>query len=141
MTPKHEPNLLRIHHAAISVPDIEQAIDWYRDVLGFQVEDRQELPHLPAKVAMITAGAARIEIFEVVGANALPPERSKVASDLRTHGNKHFAFEVVDVEELQAVLQGKGVEPVLVIREAFAKGFFINDCVGNLIEFLEAGYP
>ncbi len=34
-------------------------------------------------------------------------------------------------------LQAKGVEIVFVVREKFGRGFFIRDCAGNLIEFVE----
>jgi catechol 2,3-dioxygenase-like lactoylglutathione lyase family enzyme len=33
-----------ISHGGVSVPDLEASIRWYRDVLGFEVEHRFEIP-------------------------------------------------------------------------------------------------
>ena len=46
---------LKHHHGGVSVPDLEASIRWYREVLGFEVENRFEIPKAHAKVAMIFA--------------------------------------------------------------------------------------
>jgi len=64
-------------HAAISVPNLERALAFYCDMLGFRVEVRSdwqagaELSDLvlaekntAAKSALIRAGNSRIELFE-----------------------------------------------------------------------------
>jgi hypothetical protein len=42
---------LRFHHGGVSVPDLEASIRWYREVLGFEVEHRFEIPkaHIHAR--------------------------------------------------------------------------------------------
>jgi hypothetical protein len=69
------PIELKFHHAGVSVPDLEASIRWYRDVLGFEVEQRFEIPNARAKVAMIKRGALRMELFQVEQAKPLPDER------------------------------------------------------------------
>src|SRR5580692_5752661 len=86
------------HHAGISVPDLEASIDWYRRVLGFEVLRRQRIESIPAEIAVLKHGAMHIELFQAKGAKSLPPERREPDSDVRTHGNKHVAFGVADVD-------------------------------------------
>lgn len=125
------------HHGGVSVPSLDDAIEWYRDMLGFEVEKRFAIPKANAQAAMIRRGPLRFEIFEVEGANDLPDDRRYPDSDIRTHGNKHVAFRVRDVEEFLDALTQKGADIAMVVREKFGKGFFLRDCAGNLIEFVE----
>ncbi|GAB3114313.1 VOC family protein [Pseudomaricurvus hydrocarbonicus] len=127
----------RFHHGAVNVPDLEQALQWYHDVLGFDVERRFEIPPANARVAMVRKGPLRFEIFETTQANPLPDERRMPISDLQTHGNKHVAFQVDDLEEFLLAVEAKGADVAFVVREAFGKGCFLRDCAGNLIEFVE----
>jgi methylmalonyl-CoA/ethylmalonyl-CoA epimerase len=125
------------HHGGVSVPSLEDAIDWYGRVLGFEVEKRFYIAPAKAHAAMVRKGPLRFELFEVEGAAPLPEERRFPPSDLKTHGNKHVAFRVVDLEEFLVEMEGKAVDVAFVVREAFGKGCFIRDCAGNLIEFVE----
>lgn len=125
------------HHGAISVPDLEQAIAWYGDILGYEVEKRFDVKPANARAAMLRRQNMRIEVFEVRDGNPLPEDRRIPVRDLLTHGNKHVAYRVDDMEEAISQFEEKGVEIVFVVREAFGKGCFIRDCAGNLIEFVE----
>jgi methylmalonyl-CoA/ethylmalonyl-CoA epimerase len=125
------------HHGGVSVPDLEAAIDWYAKVLGFTEEKRFTIPPAPAKVAMIRKGPLRFELFEVEGAAPLPESRRMPIPDLRTHGNKHVAFQVADLDAFLTEMESKGADVAFVVREDFGKGCFIRDCAGNLIEFVE----
>ena len=86
---------------------------------------------------MLRKGPLRFEIFEVEGAAPLPEDRRYPPRDLKTHGNKHVAFRVADLELFLAEMEAKGADVAFVVREAFGKGCFIRDCAGNLIEFVE----
>lgn len=125
------------HHAGVSVPSLDEAIDWYGRVLGFDVERRFYIEPARAHVAMVRKGPLRFEIFEVEGAAPLPEDRRLPPRDLQTHGNKHVAFRVEDLEVFLAEMELKQADVAFVVREAFGKGCFIRDCAGNLIEFVE----
>lgn len=125
------------HHGGISVPDLDAAIAWYGRVLGFVEERRFAIPPAKAKVAFIRKGALRFELFEVEGAAALPEDRRTPDRDLQTHGNKHVAFRIADLEAFLKEMAGKGADIAFVVRQAFGKGCFMRDCAGNLIEFVE----
>jgi catechol 2,3-dioxygenase-like lactoylglutathione lyase family enzyme len=125
------------HHGGVSVPSLDEAIDWYGRVLGFEVEKRFYIAAARSHTAMIRKGPLRFELFEVEGAAPLPDERRHPPSDIKTHGNKHVAFRVEDLEAFLTEMEGKEADVAFVVREAFGKGCFLRDCAGNLIEFVE----
>ena len=126
------------HHGGVSVPDLEAAIGWWRDVLGFELEQRLEIQAIPAKIAFVRNGPLRIELFEVPGAVPASPDRREPNLDLRTHGNKHVAFAVADLDAVVAELERRGADIVFVMKHDFGANAFIRDNAGNLIEFLTA---
>ncbi|WDS35051.1 VOC family protein [Pseudoxanthomonas sp.] len=128
---------LKHHHGAMSVPDLNAAIAWYARVLGFALERRFPIPAIPAEVAMLRRGPMRIELFEVPGAAPLPPERLLPDSDNRTHGNKHVAFAVPDVDAAAAHLHAQQADVVWVKRFPWGANIFLRDPAGNLIELVE----
>jgi methylmalonyl-CoA/ethylmalonyl-CoA epimerase len=128
---------LKHHHGGISVPDLEASIEWFARVLDFEVENRFEIPPIPAKVAMLRRGNLRVELFEVLGAQGLPEERRQPNTDLRTHGNKHLAFAVKDADAAAEVLKARGADIVFVGHFEFGANVFIRDNAGNLIEFVQ----
>jgi catechol 2,3-dioxygenase-like lactoylglutathione lyase family enzyme len=127
------------HHVGVSVPDLEASVDWYRRVLGFVPVRRLRIESIPADVAILKHGAMHIELFQAAGAKPLPAERREPDSDVRTHGNKHIAFAVADVEPFAAELRRRGADVVGVKHfEHGGANIFIRDNAGNLIEFLQA---
>lgn len=125
------------HHGGVSVPSLEQAIEWYGTILGFTVEHRFYIEAARSHTAMLHKGPLRFEIFEVEGAAPLPDERRYPPRDVQTHGNKHVAFQVADLDSFLAEMEQKGADIAMVVRESFGRGCFIRDCAGNLIEFVE----
>jgi catechol 2,3-dioxygenase-like lactoylglutathione lyase family enzyme len=127
------------HHVGVSVPDLQSSIDWYGRVLGFELVRRQRIESIPAEIAVLKHGAMHIELFQAEGAKPLPSERREPDSDVRTHGNKHVAFGVADVDAFARELRRRGADVVWV--KHFPHGganIFIRDNAGNLIEFLQA---
>jgi catechol 2,3-dioxygenase-like lactoylglutathione lyase family enzyme len=129
------------HHGGVSVPSLDEAIDWYGRVLGFEVERRFYIEAAKSHTAFVKKGALRFEIFEVEGASPLPEARRHPPSDARTHGNLHVAFRIDDLDSFLIEMKEKGADIAFVVREAFGRGCFIRDCAGNLIEFVEEPMP
>lgn len=125
------------HHGGVSVPSLDEAIEWYGRVLGFRLERRFRIEAANAETAFIAKGPLRFELFEVAGAAPLPDDRRHPPRDLKTHGNKHLAFRVDDLEAFLAAVTAKGADVAFVVREDFGRGCFLRDCAGNLIEFVE----
>jgi len=129
------------HHGGVSVPNLDEAIAWYGDKLGFRVEARFPIPPIPAEVAMIVNGDLRMELFEVPDAAPLPDDRRQPNLDVKTHGNKHVSFAVANVERFAEELKRRDVDIVWVRRFEFGANIFIRDMAGNLIEFVEGPPP
>lgn len=125
---------LRIHHCAISVPNIEASIAWYHDVLGFRVVWRTVIPGLDVTLVQMKGAGFLLELFEVPGAAPLPEGRSHPNTDFRTHGVKHFALEVSDAPGFVEELRARGVRLVHTAEFEGTYGAFILDNSGNLIE-------
>lgn len=130
------------HHGGVCVPNLDEAIKWYHDVLGFEFQYKNTIPHAHATFAIVKNGDLRMEIFEVEGAKPLPEERRIPDQDLQTHGNKHVCFAVDDVPAFAEELKQRGADIVWV--KVFGNGkanIFIRDLAGNLIEFVQAERP
>lgn len=129
------------HHAGVSVPDLNAAIDWYRNVLGFEVERRFPIESIPAEVAILRNGPLHIELFEVPDAAAASPDRRIPDRDVHTHGNKHVSFAAENVKQLAHELQQRGADIVWVREMKHGANAFIRDNSGNLIEFVQSEKP
>jgi catechol 2,3-dioxygenase-like lactoylglutathione lyase family enzyme len=124
------------HHGGVSVPDLDAAIAWYGNVLGFELERRFDIDAANARAAFIRKDTLRFELFEVQGAAPLPEDRRYPPRDLKTHGNKHVAFRIDDLDAFLEEVIAKGADVEMVVREDFGAGCFLGDCAGNLIEFV-----
>ena len=129
------------HHGGVSVPDLDAAIEWYGQMLGFEVEKGFYIEPAKADTAMLRRGPLRFELFEVEGAAPLPEERRKPNTDLQTHGNKHVAFRIANLHAFLEELRANDADIAFVVDEEFGRGCFIRDCAGNLIEFVEEPNP
>ena len=126
-----------VNHFAISVPDLEETIEWYQRIFGFTVIDRSEIPDTGIKVSHLQGKGFILEIFEVPGAEPLPESRKMPNSDLMVHGNKHISFGVPDGPAAKAELEAMSVEVVMIAEVDGTYGVFIHDNSGNLIEIFE----
>jgi methylmalonyl-CoA/ethylmalonyl-CoA epimerase len=128
---------MRLHHGAVSVPDLDASIDWYRRVLEFTVEQRFQIPGQQTEVAMLRRGEMRVELFQSAGSKPAHSDRREPNLDFKTQGNLHFAFAVPDVHAFAAMLREGGADVVWVRDFEFGSTAFIRDNAGNLIEFVE----
>ncbi len=98
-----------IHHVAISTPNLERIVAFYRDVIGAEVvyeggwEQGSEridsivgLKDSHAKQAMLKMGNAFLEFFEYVNPPGAPIKQGYGVND---HGYTHFALDVKDIDE------------------------------------------
>lgn len=128
---------LKHHHGGVSVPNLDESIKWYGKVLDFEVEKIFDIPQIPARVAMLRRGDLRIELFEVPGATQMSPDRRIPDRDVHTHGNKHVAFAIKDVDPVEQELRARGADIVWVGRFKHGSNIFIRDNAGNLIELVQ----
>jgi methylmalonyl-CoA/ethylmalonyl-CoA epimerase len=122
----------------ISVADLAASIAWYEQALGFRLEAVMDVPEDDGRVAMLEQGGFRVELFEIPGAEALPPARREPGSDLRTHGVKHLAYQVSDIDVHAERLRALCVDVVWDVRvHEDVKVLFVRDNTGNLVELVE----
>lgn len=130
---------IEIDHVGISVANLEESVEWYVEMLGFElVRPINRDPDATMTIAAIRRGDFTIELFEIEGAEPLPDYRKDPSADLRVHGLAHFAFEVDDARAVMRELEAKGVEIVLPPRgEEGPAFFFVADNSGNTFEFIQ----
>jgi methylmalonyl-CoA/ethylmalonyl-CoA epimerase len=131
------------HHIGISVPDLDESIAWYREMLGFRLVRRMHKEANPEMdFALLRRGDAYIELFDVVDGRPMPDYRRDPTADLYVHGTKHFAFRVEDARAAAADLRARGAEialgPVEIERVIFV---FIRDNAGNPFELIQFKQP
>ena len=128
------------NHVALSVPNIAESIAWYEKMLGFKglVRGGQPNPNARQQVADLRRGNITIELFQLADAAPLPESRKNPSEDFRTHGVKHFGFEVKNLPAVLAELKAKGVKIAFEMRDTPTEAFaFISDNAGNAIELIE----
>lgn len=101
-------SIKKIEHIAIVVPDIEQALTFWRDVLGLELSHLEEVLEQEALVAFLPVGESEVELVEPT------TESSGVARHMarRGAGLHHICFEVEDIEATLARLKEQGVQLV-----------------------------
>jgi metallo-beta-lactamase class B len=128
-------------HVALSVPSIPESIAWYEKMLGFKEIRRGGQP-TGQQTALIRRGNINIELFQLPNAAPLPESRKNPSEDFRTHGLKHFGFEVKNLPAVLAELKAKGVKMAFEMRDNPTTAFaFISDNAGNAIELIEHKTP
>ncbi len=97
-----------LDHIGIAVEDIDAALELYRDKLGFEVGEIDEVPGFGVKVAFLPLGEGQLELVMPV------TEDSAMAKflDKRGPGFHHLCFRVDDIRAELARLEEMGIELV-----------------------------
>jgi methylmalonyl-CoA epimerase len=140
----------RIHHVAVVVRSIEDALGLYRDLLGMTLEAVKEMPSDRVRIAFLGVGESKVELVEPTDST------TGVARFLAKQGEgfHHVCFEV---ENLSEELTRLGIDGIELIDSAPRRGAegpvaFLHprSCHGVLVELIEApggpswlalGYP
>ncbi len=138
--------ILGIHHPALAVPDMDQALAFYCDVLGFRkvmeadipsgvsvMDEAFGVPDAGCKVRMVRKGNSCLELFEFNS-----PEEGTKNRPVNRMGITHFALCTDDFQKDYDDLVAKGVPfntpPFGASPTRFAYG---RDPFGNVFELLE----
>ncbi|MHA6289065.1 lactoylglutathione lyase family protein [Maricaulis sp. CAU 1757] len=146
-------------HIGLSVPDVEAAVKFYRDVLGFYiimepteiVEDDSPIGQMCTDVFgpgwkklriahMSTADRVGIELFEF-NENSAPDNNL----DFRTHGTFHFAIQDPDVEGLLERIVEAGGKQRMPVRHYYPgekpyRMVYVEDPFGIVFELYSHSY-
>jgi methylmalonyl-CoA epimerase len=102
---------MKIDHIGIATQQIDEAVKFYRDALGLEVAEVEEVSSQKVRVAMLPVGESRFELLE-----ATSPD-SPIAKFLakRGPGIHHIA---VRVDDIQTALRGLKARGARLIDEA-----------------------
>ncbi len=135
------------HHVAIAVRDVDKALWFYRDLLGFEVDWEREnytgemfarvvgLKDAGARVVMLKGYGARIELFKY----HTPEGEGSAERRQCDFGLTHFALTVKKVRQIYDRLSKEGVAfncPPQNLR-AGVWATYMKDSEGNTIELVE----
>ena len=95
----------KINHVAIVVSDIEEALKFWRDTMGIELQHVEDVPSQKSKVAFLPVGDTEVELVQPT------TEDSGVAKYLAEKGGgmHHLCFEVEDCAAAMQELKAKGV--------------------------------
>lgn len=95
----------KINHIAIVVENIEDALSFWRDQLGLELDHVEDVPSQASKVAFMPVGEGEVELVQPTDKNT---GLGKYL-DKRGEGMHHLCIEVDDIESMLADLKNKGV--------------------------------
>lgn len=96
---------LNIHHTALAVVDLDDAIGRFADLYGVEPLYRQVVEEQGVEEAMIPMGASYVQLLEPLSDDT--PVGTFLAK--RGEGLHHIAFQVVDIEAALVHLASQGV--------------------------------
>ena len=131
----------RLNHVGVAVPDMDDAIAHYRDVMGAaDITEPFDLPEQGVRVAFVNTpeGGTQIELLSPLD------ETSPVAGFMAKNpagGQHHLCYEVPDIAAAREWFEGQG-KRVLGPTRIGAHGtpiFFLHpkDMMGQLTEIME----
>ncbi len=94
-----------LDHIGIAVANLDEALAFYRDALGLEIEPAEEVPTQRVRAHFIEAGGAALELLEATAAD------SPIAKfvEKRGPGLHHITLRVDDIEAALAALKARGV--------------------------------
>jgi methylmalonyl-CoA epimerase len=128
----------KVHHVALIVRSIEDALGLWRDLLGLELETIMDIPQDRVRIAFLAIGESKVELVEPTD------DTTGVARFLASKGEgfHHVCFEVPNLAETLLRLGFDGLELIDSAPRRGAEGpvAFIHprSCHGVLVELIEA---
>lgn len=132
------PKIKKIDHVALVVGNIDEALNFWRDALGLELEQIEDIPREKSAIAFLPVGDSEVELVQPTSND------SGIAKYLekRGPGMHHICLEVDDIEGMLAQLKAKEIkliheEPV--VADSGKKYAFIHPkaAFGVLVELYE----
>ncbi len=140
--------ILGFHHAAISTPNLERCIAFYKDVVGCEEAWRFEWPagtpeadsmtglqHSAARAVMLRLGDSYLEVFEYSSPTPAPLDPERPVCD---HGITHVCLQVEGLHAEYDRMKAAGMrfhsEP---LTQDSGYVIYGRDPDGNVVELIE----
>jgi methylmalonyl-CoA/ethylmalonyl-CoA epimerase len=94
-----------LDHIGIAVGDLSQALAFYRDALGLEVEPPEEVASQRVRAHFVPVGEAALELLEPTS----PDSPIAKFIEKRGPGVHHITLRVDDIQEALARLKARGV--------------------------------
>jgi methylmalonyl-CoA/ethylmalonyl-CoA epimerase len=136
--PAHIRSLAKVHHVALIVRSIDDALGLWRDQLGLELETVMDIGQDRVRIAFLSVGESKVELVEPTD------DSTGVARFLAAKGEgfHHICFEVSNLAETLLRLEIDGLELIDTAPRRGAEGpvAFIHprSCHGVLVELIEA---
>ncbi len=97
-----------LDHIGIAVRDLDEALAFYRDALGLEIGDAEDVPSQHVRARFLPVGEAALELLEATS------EQSAIARSIerRGPGLHHVTLRVDDIAAALAQLKARGVRLV-----------------------------
>jgi methylmalonyl-CoA epimerase len=95
---------MKIDHIGIATTAIDGSVDFWRDTLGLEVGEIEEVSQQKVRVCMLPVGESQVELLE---ATSVDSPISKFI-EKRGQGIHHIAFRVDDIRGMLAEMKRKG---------------------------------
>jgi catechol 2,3-dioxygenase-like lactoylglutathione lyase family enzyme len=131
----NDPLELKPHHAAASVGDLNRAVKWYEEKLGFKLILRKQ-QSAEREIAWLTIPGYRIDLIQLKGSLKRPETKDHVM----VQGWGHVVFSVPNVNRTYAILKARGVqfpEPVATNEALHIRTCHFPDSEGNWLEIYQ----
>ncbi len=139
-----------VNHTGITVSNLERALAFWRDVLGFELSHRPHqtgslaseitgVPGAEIAIAVLKGGGHRIELLEYLA----PPERKHYRPRPCDVGSVHVALVVDNLDALLATIAAAGwqaagqPQTLAAGPNAGRRVVYVRDPDGTTIEFME----
>ncbi len=135
--PANIRSLGKVHHVALIVASIDDALVFWRDTLGAPLETVLDIPQDRVRIAFLTVGESKIELVE-------PTDDSTGVARFLVSKGEGFHHVCFEVDDLAATLTRLGIDGLELIDTAPRRGAegpvaFIHprSCHGVLVELIE----
>lgn len=97
---------IKINHIAIVVENIEASLPFWRDALGLEMGEIQDVPQEAVQVAFLNVGDSHLELVQPT------TDDSGIATYLakKGQGMHHLCFEVADIDLALNQMRTSGIE-------------------------------
>src|SRR5262245_59250167 len=129
-----------LDHIGIAVANLDEALRFYRDALGLEIETPEDVPSQHVRAHFIPAGQSALELLEATDAES--PIAKYVAR--RGPGLHHITLRVDDIGAALATLKSRGVRLIDEAPRPGAHGSLVafihpSSAHGVLVELKQSG--
>ncbi|KAF3326892.1 hypothetical protein FCM35_KLT08522 [Carex littledalei] len=121
--------VVSIHHVGILCENLERSLDFYKDLLGLEVNLARPNDKLPYRGAWLWVGSEMIHLMELPNPDPLTGRPEHGGRD------RHTCIAIRDVSKLKAIFDEAGINYTL--SRSGRPAIFARDPDGNALEFTQ----